>query len=96
MWNIKMANKTRLARSVVDVILREAAFNTTPLGRLRDMQSIASVILNRARRQGITPQQVVSAYNQFEGYNKPIPEGADRYRKLAEPKRCATLKVQGQ
>jgi hypothetical protein len=91
LWKAKMASERKLAQSVVDVILGEAA-HTTPEGRLRDMQAIASVIANRARRQHRTPQQIVSAYSlrgkkvekQFDAYNKAIPAGAEKYRQLAE------------
>jgi hypothetical protein len=86
-----MASERKVAQSVVDVILGEAA-HTTPEGRLRDMQAIASVIMNRARRQHRTPQQVVAAYStkgnkvykQFDAYGGLIPEGAEKYRQLAE------------
>src|SRR5262245_8750673 len=88
---VKMASERKVAQSVIDVILGEAA-HTTPEGRLRDMQAIASVIMNRARRQHRTPQQIVSAHSlsdkkvdkQFDAYNNEIPVGAEKCRQLAE------------
>jgi len=83
-----MASNKKVARSVPDVILGEAAYQTTPEGRLRDMLAIASVIMNRARRLQVTPEEVVSAVRgsnkQFDAYNKELPAGSERYRKLAE------------
>jgi hypothetical protein len=86
-----MASERKVAQSVLDVILGEAA-HTTPEGRLLDMQAIASVIMNRARRQHRTPEQIISAYSvrdkksekQFDAYNKELPESAEKYRQLAE------------
>src|SRR4051794_28069773 len=83
-----MASDSKVARSVLDVILGEAAYRTTQEGRLRDMQAIASVIMNRARRLGVTPEEVVSAVRgsnkQFDAYNKELPAGSGQYRKLAK------------
>src|SRR4029450_9827473 len=82
------AARRKIARSVVDVVLGEAAFQATPEERFQDMRAIASVIMNRARRLQVTPEEVVSAVKgankQFDAYNTRLPEGAEEYRKLAE------------
>lgn len=83
----------KIARTVVDVILGEAAFRTNPRQRLEDMRAIASVIVNRARRLGVTPQEVVAGRHrskkgflrkQFDAYDKRLPSGAEEFRQLAE------------
>jgi hypothetical protein len=78
------AAQERIARSVVDVILGEAAFRATPDERLRDMQAIASVIMNRAQRLHVTPEDVVSNHRQFNAYGVKLPAGSEEYRRLAE------------
>jgi hypothetical protein len=88
----RRAAREKIARSVVDVILGEAAFNVTPEERLRDMQAIASVIMNRAQRLGVTPEEVVSGrfyadgklHKQFDAYDKPLPKGSGQFQRLAE------------
>jgi len=71
------------AQSVVDVLLGEAAYGT-PQQRYADMKAIASVISNRARELGVTPEEVVSADNQFSAYGQALPAGVEAYRSLAE------------
>ena len=71
------------ARTVEDVILGEATYGT-PEERFRDMLAIASVIDNRARKLGVTPEEVVAAPGQFSAYNRALPAGVDRYRALAK------------
>lgn len=71
------------ARTVEDVILGEATYGT-PEERFRDMLAIASVIDNRARQLGVTPEEVISAPGQFSAYNRALPAGVDRYRALAK------------
>ena len=67
------------AKSVIDVILGEAK-----AGSYEDMVAIASVIENRARQLGVTPEQVVQVQSEFNAYGKSIPKGNDAHRALAE------------
>jgi len=78
------ARSEKVARSLVDVILGEAAFLATTEQRFRDMQAIASVIINRAQRLHVTPEQVIAAPGQFDAYGTNLPEGSEEFRKLAE------------
>jgi hypothetical protein len=71
------------ARSLVDVVLGEAAYGS-PAKRYADMKAIASVISNRARALGVTPEQVVSNRREFNAYGKSLPKGASAYRSLAQ------------
>ncbi|MBB3997214.1 hypothetical protein [Aureimonas pseudogalii] len=48
------------------------------------MRAIVSVIENRARMMGITPQQVVANSKEFNAYGKALPKGVNAYRDLAE------------
>lgn len=75
-----MAN---VARSVVDVVLGEAV-SGTPQQRYQDMLNIASVISNRAKALGVTPEQVVGTQQQFNSFNKTLPPGVENYRTLAQ------------
>jgi hypothetical protein len=88
--NASSSKKT--ARSVIDVILGEAV-SGPPDERYEDMLAIASVIMNRAQRLGVTPTQVVSAtgrtgedkiVKEFDAYAKELPAGVETYRELAE------------
>ena len=78
------------ALSIEDVILGEAAYGTAA-ERYRDMLGIASVIDNRARMLGVTPEQVVSRHSKFNAYGKALPAGVNKYRDLA---RSAIWEVQ--
>lgn len=71
------------ARTVADVILGEAA-SGSPAKRYADMKAIASVIANRARALGVTPEQVVSNRREFNAYGKSLPAGVGAYRSLAQ------------
>lgn len=62
------------ARTVHEVIAAEAV-SGTPAERYADMKAIASVIANRARILGVSPEQVVSLTSEFNAYNKPMPAG---------------------
>lgn len=72
-----------VARTVQDVVLGEATHGTRAQ-RLADMRAIVSVIENRARQLGITPQQVVANSKEFNAYGKALPKGVNAYRDLAE------------
>src|SRR5262245_29807318 len=80
----KEAAREKIARTVVDVILGEAAYRATPEERLRDMQAIESVIMNRAQRLHVPPEAEVSNHVQFNAYGTRLPAGAEEYRRLAE------------
>lgn len=71
------------ARTVADVILGEAV-SGSPAKRYADMKAIASVIANRARALGVTPEQVVSNRREFNAYGKSLPAGVGAYRSLAQ------------
>lgn len=71
------------ARTVTDVILGEAV-SGTPQQRYRDMLGIASVIHNRARSLGTTPEKVIGVRSEFNAYGKSLPKGVDQFRNLAE------------
>lgn len=71
------------ARSVIDVVLGEAVSGTEE-ERYEDMKAIASAIVNRSRRTGVSLQDVVANRNEFNAYGKALPKGANRYRDLAE------------
>lgn len=71
------------ARTVADVILGEAV-SGSPAKRYADMKAIASVISNRARALGVTPEQVVSNQREFNAYGKSLPAGVSAYRSMAE------------
>jgi hypothetical protein len=71
------------ASSVVDVVLGEATFRGGPEARYEDMRAIASVIANRARALGVTPEQVVQKTSEFNAYGKALPQGVNAYRDLA-------------
>lgn len=71
------------ARTVTDVILGEAV-SGTPEERYRDMQAIASVMVNRANQLGVPLETVVSNTNEFNAYNRALPAGVNAYRSLAE------------
>lgn len=66
------------AKSVIDVILGEAK-----AGSYEDMLAIASVIENRAKQLGVSPEEVVSVRSEFNAYGKSLPSGVDKYRRLA-------------
>src|SRR5262245_53108231 len=94
MWERQMAKTNRsnagtgvssrkIARSTIDVILGEAA-SGAPDVRYADMLAIASVIMNRARQLGVTPDEVVSGRAQFRAYGSKLPPGVEKYRQLAE------------
>jgi murein DD-endopeptidase MepM/ murein hydrolase activator NlpD len=68
--------------SVIDTILAEAG-GSTPAERLADMKAIASVIENRARQLGVSPEEVVSVQSEFNAFGKAFPPGVERYRALA-------------
>ena len=65
-----------VARTVRDVVLGEATHGTRAQ-RLADMRAIVSVIENRARQLGITPQQVVANSKEFNAYGKALPKGVN-------------------
>lgn len=71
------------ARTVADVILGEAA-SGSPAKRYADMKAIASVIANRAKALGVSPQEVVSNRREFNAYGKSLPAGVGAYRSLAQ------------
>lgn len=71
------------ARTVADVILGEAV-SGSPAKRYADMKAIASVIANRARALGVTPEQVVSNRREFNAYGKSLPAGVGAYRSMAQ------------
>lgn len=71
------------AQTVIDVILGEAVHGTNAQ-RYEDMLGIASVIYNRSVSTSASPRAVVAAKAQFDAYNKNLPDGADKYRSLAE------------
>jgi len=71
------------ALTLVDVILGEAA-SGSPTKRYADMKAIASVIANRARALGVTPEQVVSNRREFNAYGKRLPSGVGAYRSMAQ------------
>ncbi|WP_422383284.1 cell wall hydrolase [Roseibium album] len=68
-----------VAKSVIDVILGEAK-----AGSYEDMLAIASVIENRSKQLGVSPEQVVQVQSEFNAYGKSIPPGNDQHRELAE------------
>ena len=70
------------ARTVEDVILGEAV-SGSPAKRYADMKAIASVIANRARSLGVSPEEVVSVRREFNAYGKRLPAGVTAYRELA-------------
>lgn len=70
------------ARTVEDVILGEAV-SGSPAKRYADMKAIASVIANRARALGVSPEEVVSVRREFNAYGKRLPAGVTAYRDLA-------------
>lgn len=70
------------ALTVDDVILGEAVRGTAA-ERYRDMLGIASVIANRSRMLGVTPQEVVARQSEFNAYGKALPSGVEAYRDLA-------------
>lgn len=67
-----------VANSVIDVILGEAK-----AGSYEDMLAIASVIENRSKQLGVSPEQVVQVQSEFNAYGKSIPPGNDQHRDLA-------------
>lgn len=71
------------ARTVTDVILGEAV-SGTPAERYRDMQAIASVMVNRANALGVSLEDVVQNSREFNAYNRALPAGVNAYRGLAE------------
>lgn len=71
------------ARTVHEVIAAEAV-SGTPAERYADMKAIASVIANRAKMLGVTPEQVVSLTSEFNAYNKPMPAGTQSLVGMAE------------
>jgi len=71
------------ALTVADVILGEAV-SGSPAKRYADMKAIASVIANRARALGVTPDQVVSSSREFNAYGRSLPAGVNEYRSLAD------------
>lgn len=64
------------ARTIAEVIAGEATYGT-PEERWADMVAIASVIQNRARQLGVSPQEVVANAKEFNAYGKALPEGVD-------------------
>ena len=70
------------ALTVDDVILGEATRGTAA-ERYEDMIAIASVIANRSRMLGVTPQEVVAKRSEFNAYGKALPAGVENYRALA-------------
>ncbi len=73
----------KIAKSVVDVVLGEAAHGTVEQ-RFEDMVAIFSVIKNRATQLRETPENIVSVQREFNAYNKALPPGAERFRSLAK------------
>lgn len=71
------------ARSVVDVILGEAAPGS-PQQRYDDMVAVASAMVNRSRQLGVPLEDVVGLQSQFNAYGRSLPPGVDRYRTMAE------------
>ena len=62
---------TKVAHSVIDVILGEAG-GRTPLERYADMINIASVIHNRAGATGVAPKDVVAVQKEFNAGAKHV------------------------
>lgn len=73
-----------IARTPIDVMLGEMAYDVSDATRYADLQAIASVISNRATALGVTTEQVVANQNQFNAYGKSLPPGAAAYRDLAQ------------
>jgi hypothetical protein len=73
----------KVAKSVVDVVLGEAAYGTRA-ERLEDMKHVYSVVYNRAAGLGVTPQQVIANKNEFNAYGKSLPPGVTKYTELAK------------
>lgn len=71
------------AQSFVDVVLGEAVSGTRAQ-RYDDMRAVASGIVNRARALGVSPEDVISAANQYDAYGKALPPGTEAFRDLAE------------
>lgn len=71
------------ATSVIDVLLGEAVHGSRKQ-RLADMKAIASVIANRAKELGVSPEEVISAPGEFSAYGKKLPAGVEAYRDLAK------------
>ncbi len=71
------------ARSVIDTMLGEAG-GRNPRERYQDLKHIASVMVNRARKEGVSLEDVIAAPNQFDAYGKRLPPGVESYRSLAE------------
>ena len=71
------------ATSVIDVLLGEAVHGSRKQ-RLADMKAIASVIANRAKELGVSPEEVISAPGEFSAYGKTLPAGVEAYRDLAK------------
>jgi hypothetical protein len=71
------------ALDVPGVIAGEAV-SGTPQERWNDMVAIASVIANRARALGVTPQQVIANTNEFNAYNRAMPAGTADLTGMAE------------
>lgn len=71
------------AQSVIDVMLGEAAYGTRAQ-RWADMVAIASVIENRARQLGVTPEDVVATSQEFHAFGKALPDEVEKYRSLAQ------------
>lgn len=71
------------ALDVPSVIAGEAV-SGTPEERWADMVAIASVIANRARALGVTPQEVIANTNEFNAYNRAMPAGTPSLVDMAE------------
>lgn len=61
----RLGPSTGLTKAVIDTIIAEAGDD--PEGQA----AVAAVILNRARKKGKTPDQIVKEKSQFEGYENP-------------------------
>ena len=61
----RLGPSSGLTKAVIDTIIAEAGDD--PDGQA----AVAAVILNRARKQGKTPDQIVKQKSQFEGYENP-------------------------
>ncbi len=70
-----------VARTPAEVVAGEAVFGSS---QWEDMLGVASVISNRARQLGISPQQVVARQSEFNAYGKPLPKGQAKNVALAE------------
>lgn len=82
---------SRAAKSVADVVLGEALSvgKGNVLGSYQDMLAIASVIDNRSKQLGVSPQDVISAVDkkgnkQFDAYDKALPKDAEKNAWMAE------------